>query len=77
MRLEAEGERVVPVRASDDPRRRVCRTPEADPARLHEAFVAWADDANRASDRATEFEEILGYHMEQAYQYRVALAPLD
>ena len=46
-------------------------------ARLHEAFVAWADVANRASDRETEFEEILGYHMEQAYQYRVALAPLD
>ena len=46
-------------------------------ARLHESFVTWADEANRANDRATEFEEILGYHMEQAYRYRVALAPLD
>jgi class 3 adenylate cyclase/tetratricopeptide (TPR) repeat protein len=45
--------------------------------RLHEAFVVWADEANRASDRATEFEEILGYHLEQAYRYRVELAPLD
>ena len=46
-------------------------------ARLHEAFVVWADAANRASDRATQFEEILGYHLEQAYRYRVELAPLD
>ncbi|MEP6808258.1 MAG: adenylate/guanylate cyclase domain-containing protein, partial [Chloroflexota bacterium] len=45
--------------------------------RLHEAFVGWADVANRASDRATEFEEILGYHLEQAYRYRVELGPLD
>jgi class 3 adenylate cyclase/tetratricopeptide (TPR) repeat protein len=46
-------------------------------ARLHEAFVVWADETNRVSDRATEFEEILGYHLEQAYRYRVELAPLD
>ena len=45
--------------------------------RLHEAFVAWSDNANRASDRATEFEEILGYHLEQAYRYRTELGPLD
>jgi class 3 adenylate cyclase/tetratricopeptide (TPR) repeat protein len=46
-------------------------------AQLHEAFVAWADEANRATDRATEFEEILGYHLEQAYRYRLELGPLD
>ena len=46
-------------------------------AQLHEAFVAWADEANRETDRATEFEEILGYHLEQAYRYRVELGPLD
>ena len=46
-------------------------------AQLHEAFVAWADEANRATDRATEFEEILGYHLEQAYRYWVELGPLD
>ena len=45
--------------------------------RLHEAFVAWSDQANRASDRATEFEEILGYHLEQAYRYRTELGALD
>ena len=46
-------------------------------AELHERFVAWADEANRASDRATEFEEILGYHLEQAYHYHSQLGPLD
>jgi class 3 adenylate cyclase/tetratricopeptide (TPR) repeat protein len=46
-------------------------------ADLHERFVAWADEANRRSDRATEFEEILGYHLEQAHRYRTQLGPLD
>ena len=46
-------------------------------AELHERFVAWADEANRASDRATEFEEILGYHLEQAHRYHSELGPLD
>jgi class 3 adenylate cyclase/tetratricopeptide (TPR) repeat protein len=46
-------------------------------ARLHERFVAWADEANRATDRAAEFEEILGYHLEQAHRYLAELGPLD
>ena len=46
-------------------------------AELHERFVDWADEANRLSDRATEFEEILGYHLEQAYRYHTQLGPLD
>jgi class 3 adenylate cyclase/tetratricopeptide (TPR) repeat protein len=46
-------------------------------AELHERFVAWADEANRAVDRGTEFEEILGYHLEQAHRYRSELGPLD
>ena len=46
-------------------------------AGLHEAFVTWADRDNRERDRATEFEEILGYHLEQAYRYLVELGPLD
>ena len=46
-------------------------------AELHERFVEWADEANRASDRAPEFEEILGYHLEQAFRYRSDLGPLD
>jgi class 3 adenylate cyclase/tetratricopeptide (TPR) repeat protein len=44
-------------------------------ADLHERFVAWADRVNR--DRGAEYEEILGYHLEQAYRYLDELGPLD
>ena len=44
-------------------------------ADLHERFVAWADVANQ--DRGVEFEEILGYHLEQACRYLSELGPLD
>jgi class 3 adenylate cyclase/tetratricopeptide (TPR) repeat protein len=44
-------------------------------ADLHEAFAAWL--ARAAGDRAAEYEEILGYHLEQSYRYRVALGPVD
>ena len=44
---------------------------------LHERFVDWADDINRKRGRETEFEEILGYHLEQAHRYRSELGPLD
>jgi tetratricopeptide (TPR) repeat protein len=44
-------------------------------ADLHERFVQWADKVNR--DRGAEFEEILGYHLEQAWTYLSELGPLD
>ena len=46
-------------------------------ATLHERFVAWAEPVNRERGRETEFEEILGYHLEQAVRYRSELGPLD
>ena len=46
-------------------------------ATLHERFVAWAEVVNRERGRETEFEEILGYHLEQAVRYRSELGPLD
>jgi class 3 adenylate cyclase/tetratricopeptide (TPR) repeat protein len=46
-------------------------------ATLHERFVDWADRVNRGSDRETEFEEILGYHLEQAFRYLADLGPVD
>jgi class 3 adenylate cyclase/tetratricopeptide (TPR) repeat protein len=46
-------------------------------AELHERFVAWAEPINRERGREIEFEEILGYHLEQAYRYRSELGPLD
>ena len=44
-------------------------------ATLHEQFVEWADAFNR--EGATEYEEILGYHLEQAHRYLSELGPLD
>jgi class 3 adenylate cyclase/tetratricopeptide (TPR) repeat protein len=46
-------------------------------ARLHERFVDWADRVNRDRDRELEYEEILGYHLEQTYGYLSELGPLD
>jgi tetratricopeptide (TPR) repeat protein len=46
-----------------------------DRAQLHERFVEWADAVN--GDRASEYEEILGYHLEQAHGYLSELGPLD
>ncbi|MCI0346037.1 MAG: AAA family ATPase, partial [Chloroflexi bacterium] len=44
---------------------------------LHERFVTWAERINRERGRETEFEEILGYHLEQAYRYRMDLGVVD
>src|SRR5262249_31367887 len=44
-------------------------------ATLHERFVTWADVVN--GDRAVEYEEILGYHLEQAHRFLSELAPAD
>jgi class 3 adenylate cyclase/tetratricopeptide (TPR) repeat protein len=46
-------------------------------ATLHVEFVRWADRINAERGRALEFQEILGYHLEQAYQYLRELGPLD
>jgi class 3 adenylate cyclase len=44
-------------------------------ADLHEQFAGWLELV--AEERSIEFEEILGYHLEQAYRYRTELAPVD
>ena len=44
---------------------------------LHERFVIWAERVNRERGREMEFEEILGYHLEQAFRYRRDLGPID
>ncbi len=44
-------------------------------AELHERFVDWLEQA--ASDRLMEYEEIRGYHLEQAYLILVQLGPAD
>jgi tetratricopeptide (TPR) repeat protein len=44
-------------------------------ANLHIGFVRWVDQTS--ADRALEYEEILGYHLEQAHRYLLELGPLD
>ena len=40
-------------------------------------MVRWADAVNVEQGRETEFEEILGYHLEQAYECWTAIGLLD
>jgi class 3 adenylate cyclase/predicted ATPase len=44
-------------------------------AELHERFADWA--AGTTAGRAGEVDEIVGYHLEQAFRYREQLGPLD
>ena len=44
-------------------------------AELHEQFADWL--AEQAGDRLAEYEDILGYHLEQAYLYRQELGRVD
>jgi class 3 adenylate cyclase/tetratricopeptide (TPR) repeat protein len=43
-------------------------------AELHERFADWLE--RRAGDRVGEIEDILAFHLEQAYRYRASLAPV-
>jgi len=46
-------------------------------ATLHIEFVRWADRLYAGRNRMLEFEEILGYHLEQAHRYLRELGALD
>ena len=50
-------------------------TPKRARAELHEDFASWLE--RKAGDRVVEFEEILGYHLEQSFRYRAELGPVD
>jgi tetratricopeptide (TPR) repeat protein len=41
-------------------------------AELHERFATWAE---RRAGASAELDEIVGYHLEQAYRFRIELAP--
>ena len=49
--------------------------PKETRAQLHEAFAGWLERV--AGERSPEFDEILGYHLEQAYRYRQELGMMD
>jgi tetratricopeptide (TPR) repeat protein len=53
------------------------RLPKRRRATLHEQFVAWAEADSAARARDVEFDEILGYHLEQAHKCLRELGPLD
>jgi DNA-binding SARP family transcriptional activator len=44
-------------------------------ADLHERFADWLELA--PDERVSEYEEIVGYHLERAYGYRAELGPVD
>jgi class 3 adenylate cyclase/tetratricopeptide (TPR) repeat protein len=44
-------------------------------ANLHQRFADWLE--SQAGERLPEYEEVLGYHLEQAYRYRAELGPTD
>jgi predicted ATPase/class 3 adenylate cyclase len=46
-------------------------------ATLHERFANWGERVNRERERETEYDELLGYHLEQAHDYLSGLGPLD
>ena len=48
--------------------------PKETRAELHERYADWLDET--AGDRAKELDEIIGYHLEQAYGYREELGPV-
>jgi class 3 adenylate cyclase/tetratricopeptide (TPR) repeat protein len=50
-------------------------TPKKLRAALHEHFATWLEGV--AGARVVEYEEILGYHLEQSYRYRTELGPID
>jgi predicted ATPase/class 3 adenylate cyclase len=51
------------------------RLPKDLRAELHERFADWME--RTAPERATELEEIVGYHLEQACSYRIQLGTTD
>ncbi len=49
--------------------------PKETRADLHERYADWLEE--QVADRLSEYEEILGYHLEQAYRCRAELGPID
>jgi class 3 adenylate cyclase/tetratricopeptide (TPR) repeat protein len=49
--------------------------PKRTRAMLHERFASWLERV--AGDRLSEYEEIVGYHLEQAHRYLAELGPVD
>ena len=74
----ARGGGHLPLRPPDHPRHGVRQPAQARPRRrCTSGSSTWAERVNRERGRELEFEEILGYHLEQAYRYRTELGVID
>jgi class 3 adenylate cyclase/tetratricopeptide (TPR) repeat protein len=51
------------------------RMPKESRAALHETFAGWLE--GKSGDRVAEYEEILGYHLEQAFRYEQEIGLID
>ena len=72
------GRPVVPVPPHPHPGRGVPGTARNAPGpTLHERFADWLEAKTGEHHRDVEYEEILGYHLEQAHRYLAELGPLD
>jgi tetratricopeptide (TPR) repeat protein len=49
--------------------------PKETRSEMHERFAGWL--AGAVGERLAEYEEILGYHLQEAYRNRIALGPPD
>jgi class 3 adenylate cyclase/tetratricopeptide (TPR) repeat protein len=49
--------------------------PKEKRSELHARFATFLEDS--AGDRAAEYEEIIGYHLEQAFAFRIQLGPVN
>ena len=49
--------------------------PKGERVLMHERFAGWLE--RTAGERVNEYEEVIGYHLEQAYRYRSELGPQD
>ena len=49
--------------------------PKQTRAELHQRYAEWLEDA--AGEGVREYEEIVGYHLEQAHRYRIELGSAD
>jgi class 3 adenylate cyclase/tetratricopeptide (TPR) repeat protein len=53
------------------------RLPKRIRSTLHARFARWGERVNRERGRELEFQEIMGFHLEEARRYLLELAPLD
>ena len=72
--LDAEGYRFHHILIRDAAYQNLLKRARSE---LHEKFVDWVEGVNRERARGGEYEEILAYHLEQAYRYLAELGPLD